>query len=73
MNQYDEFMNLGDGKFKMANLAFIKSLSISLPPLSLQQEFAERVEAIERQKALVRQSIDETQTLFDSRMDFWFD
>ena len=46
---------------------------IPLPPLSLQQEFAERVEAIERQKALVRQSIDETQTLFDSRMDFWFD
>ena len=46
---------------------------IPLPPLSLQQEFAERVEAIERQKALVRQSIDETQTLFDSRMDFWFE
>ncbi len=48
-------------------------MNFPIPPLSLQQEFAERVEAIERQKALVRQSIDETQTLFDSRMDFWFD
>ena len=45
---------------------------LPLPPLSLQQEFAEKVEAIERQKALVQQSIAETQTLFDSRMDHWF-
>ncbi len=45
---------------------------LPIPPLSLQQEFAEKVEAIERQKALVQQSIAETQTLFDSRMDHWF-
>ena len=50
----------------------IKSVPIPLPPLSLQQEFAEKVEAIERQKTLVQQSIAETQTLFDSRMDHWF-
>lgn len=72
MGQYDEFMNIGDGKFKMANQAFIKSLSICIPPLSLQQEFAEKVEAIERQKALVQQSIDETQTMFDYTMDKYF-
>lgn len=73
MNQYDEFLNIGNGDFKMANQAFIKSLSICIPPLSLQQEFAEKVEAIERQKTLIQQSIDEVQTLFDSRMDYWFD
>lgn len=72
MGQYDEFMNIGDGKFKMANQAFIKALSICLPPLSLQQEFAEKVEAIERQKALVQQSIVETQTMFDYAMDKYF-
>ena len=72
MGQYDEFMNIGDGKFKMANQAFIKSLSICIPPLSLQQEFAEKVEAIERQKALVQQSIEETQTMFDYTMDKYF-
>ena len=72
MNQYDEFMNIGDGKFKMANQAFIKSLPICLPPLSLQKEFAEKVEAIEKQKSLVQQSIAETQTLFDSRMNYYF-
>ncbi|MBQ6649159.1 MAG: restriction endonuclease subunit S [Muribaculaceae bacterium] len=45
---------------------------ICLPPLPLQQEFASKVEAIERQKSLIQQSIDEVQTLFDSRMDYYF-
>ena len=47
-------------------------LLVPVPPISLQQEFAEKVEAIERQKALIQQSIDGVQTLFDSRMDYWF-
>lgn len=51
------------------DLAHIKVLA---PPLSLQQEFAEKVEAIERQKALVQQSIEETQTMFDCTMDKYF-
>ena len=72
MGQYDEFMNIGDGKFKMANQAFIKSLSVCIPPLSLQQEFAEKMAAIERQKELVQQSIEETQTMFDCTMDKYF-
>ena len=45
---------------------------LPLPPLPLQQEFASKIEAIERQKSLIQQSIVETQTLFDSRMDYWF-
>ena len=47
----------------------LKEVKVLFPPLSLQQEFAEKVEAIERQKALVQQSIDETQTMFDYTMD----
>ncbi len=50
----------------------LDNIKTNIPPLSLQQEFAEKVEAIERQKALIQQSIDEVQTLFDSRMDYWF-
>lgn len=45
---------------------------LPLPPLSLQQQFAERIEAIEKQKALVQASIAETETLFNSRMDYYF-
>lgn len=50
----------------------IAPLKILLPPLSLQQTFAERIEGIERQKELINQSIREVQTLFDSRMDYYF-
>ena len=46
---------------------------IPLPPLPLQQSFASKIEAIERQKALVQQSITETESLFNSRMDYYFD
>lgn len=56
-------------KLTQANL---NKIPISFPPLSLQEEFAEKVEAIERQKALVQQSIDETQTMFDCTMDKYF-
>ena len=48
------------------------SIPIPVPPLSLQQEFAEKIEAIERQRALVQQSIEETQTMFDCTMDKYF-
>ena len=42
------------------------------PPLTLQQEFAEKIEAIEKQKELIKQSIAETETLFNARMDYYF-
>lgn len=50
----------------------LKEVKVLFPPLSLQQKFAEKVEAIERQKALVQQSIEETQTMFDYTMDKYF-
>lgn len=43
-----------------------------VPPLPLQQSFASRIEAIERQKELISNSIKESQKLFDSRMEYWF-
>ena len=54
------------------NKGEFSQLCIPLPPLHLQEEFAEKVEAIERQKALVQQSIEETQTMFDYTMDKYF-
>ena len=50
----------------------ILKIKLPVPPLSLQQEFAQKVEAIEQQKALVQQSIEETQTMFDYTMDKYF-
>ena len=58
---------------KNLNVGFIKSFSIPLPPLSLQQSFAEKIEAIEKQKELVKRSIAETETLLASRMQHYFE
>lgn len=41
-------------------------------PIDLQTTFAHNIEAIEHQKSLIKQSIQETETLFNSRMDYWF-
>ncbi|MCQ2294906.1 MAG: restriction endonuclease subunit S [Bacteroidales bacterium] len=54
------------------NVKDIKRFKIPIPPLPLQQSFAQKVEAIERQKELITASIKEAQLLFDARMDYWF-
>ena len=51
----------------------VSKLQIIVPPLELQNKFADIVTQIEAQKALVKQSIDETQRLFDSLMSKYFD
>ena len=50
----------------------ILKIDIPLPPLSLQHSFASKIEAIEKQKTLIKQSIAETETLFNSRMQEYF-
>lgn len=47
-------------------------LLVCVPPIDLQQDFASKIEAIEKQKELIRSSIQETETLFNSRMDYYF-
>lgn len=69
---YELFLGIGNGKFRMANLSFIRNLPLILPPLSLQEQFASQIEAIEAQKAKAEAAIAELQTLLDSRMDYWF-
>lgn len=41
-------------------------------PLTLQQEFAAKVEAIEKQKGLIKESIKEVEDLFNARMQYYF-
>ena len=56
-------------KLTQANL---NEIEVFDAPLTLQQEFASKIEAIEKQKELIKQSIAETETLFNSRMDYYF-
>ena len=46
---------------------------LPLPPLPLQQLFAQRIEQIERQKAEVQKAIADLETLLASRMQYWFE
>lgn len=54
------------------HLGEIKKAHIPLPPLSLQQSFAAKIEAIEAQKQAVQQSIREIEALLAERMDYYF-
>ncbi len=73
VNRHPYYLSFDNGKGQ-TNLrkSDVENCPIPLPPLPLQQSFASKIEAIERQKALVQQSITETETLFNSRMDYWF-
>lgn len=64
--------NSGRARMPKLNRETLFSYSFKLPPLSLQQQFADKISAIEAQKELVKQSIAETQTLLDYTMDYYF-
>ena len=57
---------------KQINMKDVRELPILIPPLSLQQSFAAKIESIEHQKSLIKQSLTEVQMLFNSRMDYYF-
>ena len=70
-----EYLNsLGRGAtFKEISKSIVESIRIPLPPLSLQQLFAQRIEQIEREKSEVQKSIQDFETLLASRMQYWFE
>ena len=60
------------GTQKFLSLGDIRNFTIILPPLDLQNLFAEKIEKIEKQKEAINKSIEETQKLFDYTMDKYF-
>lgn len=60
------------GLTKYLTMGVLNGLSFIAPPISLQQQFASKIEVIEHQKELIKQSIKEVETLFNSRMDYYF-
>ncbi len=68
---YDMLFSKGE-KMPRGDKKEILKYPILLPPIDLQQQFASKIEAIEHQKELLKQSIKEVETLFNSRMEYWF-
>ncbi|WP_337585862.1 restriction endonuclease subunit S [Prevotellamassilia timonensis] len=65
--------NMGGAAITRLTLVKIKAIKIPLPPLHLQQLFANRIEQIEHQKAEVQKAIADLETLLASRMQYWFE
>ena len=49
-----------------------RSIRIIVPPIELQNEFADFVKQIDKSKVVVQKALDEAQTLFDSLMQEYF-
>ena len=62
----------GTSGLKRVPRAYVEECVISVPPLELQNAFAEKIESIERQKEAITHAITETQKLFDYTMDKYF-
>ena len=60
------------GSMKNISKPLLLSINIKKVPISIQQQFAERIEAIEAQKKRVEASIADLETLLASRMYYWF-
>ena len=54
------------------NFNAINSLKLTVPPLSLQNQFATFVEEVDKSKVEVQKALDQTQLLFDSLMQQYF-
>ena len=62
-----QFMQLNKGGVKAGlNFTDIKSLKIPNPPITLQNQFAERTQAIEAQKQQAQASLQKSEDLFNS-------
>lgn len=71
----DEYkkVNANGAAYNALTIAKLKLMRCPLPPLSLQQSFAHKIEQIERQKAAVQSTIKDLETLLAARMQYWFD
>ncbi len=50
----------------------IEALEVVIPHTDIQQQFAEKIEAIEKQKGLIKQTLKGLEELFNGRMDYYF-
>lgn len=62
----------GSAGQKRIQTPFFEKLKIYLPPIKLQNQFADFVAQIDKSKATVQKALDETQLLFDSLMQQYF-
>ena len=75
LKEKKEYLNfLGRGvTFKELSKEIVENISIKIPPIELQNKFAERIEKIEKLKFEIEKSIEIAQNLYDSLISKYFD
>ena len=64
---YANYESIASGTtFKELKIVALKKISILLPPITLQNQFAERIQAIEAQKQQAQASLQKSEALFNS-------
>lgn len=73
----DEFVNMinekvAGAKMPRVSMSDFRKFDVPIPPMELQQEFAEFVAQVDKSKVAVQKALDEAQLLFDSLMQKYF-
>ena len=63
---------MGGAAITRLTIAKLNAIEIIVPPIELQNQFADFVRQVDKSKVAVQKALDETQTLFDSLMQEYF-
>lgn len=69
---YPKFMDIGNSKFKMANLSFIRSLQIPIVPIKAQKKFSNFVEQLDKSKFRIKKSLEKLELTYKSLLQEYF-
>ena len=71
-NQFSAVSTGTSGSMYNVSMDKFKGIEIPIPPIELQNQFADFVRAVDKSKVAVQRALDETQLLFDSLMQKYF-
>lgn len=62
----------GSGIKNISSVSYLKNIDIQVPPLDLQNQFAEFVEQVEKNKENIKSSLNQLETLYNALMQEYF-
>ena len=71
-NQFSVVSTGTSGSMYNVSMDKFKAIEVPLPPIELQNQFADFVHQVDKSKVAVQKALDETQLLFDSLMQEYF-
>ena len=69
---YNEMYNILNKRARERSLFLLKDMDVLVPPIELQEQFADFAQATDKSKVAIQAALDKTQLLFDSLMQKYF-